>query len=741
MRGFGLLVLGVFGCVSLAGVSTAQSPLFDIEVMAVLSKAGCNAGACHGNQNGKGGFRLSLRGEDPDFDYQAITRHEGGRRINRFDPANSLLLCKPLMQVPHEGGKRFGIDSVAYRVLLDWIAAGAVRAPAPRLVELRVEPPSYTWPADQQELALHVEARFADGSVRDVTDMAVYENADGPVVVEADGRLRPIGPGEGTLVVRFLDQQVPVRVLIPFDSSRLANSGDTGTDSSPANYIDTWIDQKLELLGVPSSGMCEDGVFVRRVYLDLIGLLPAAEEVRAFCEDTRPDKRERLVDELLGRFEFAEHWALKWSDLLRNEEKVLDTRGVDVFYEWIRDAIAQDMPLDQIVRQLITARGSTYEVPATNFYRAHRDPFIRAETVARLFLGVRLQCARCHNHPFDRWTLDDYYAWASCFDGIEYEIIKNDRQDKFDQHEFVGEQIVKVKAEGLVRNPRTGREALPRLLGTDRQINPAEQDRLTVVAEWLASPENPWFSRVLANWVFYHLMGRGLVDPLDDFRTTNPPSHPELLEALAQDLAAHQFQLKPLVRRIVLSRAYQRSARPVAGQPEDDRFFARAVVRRLTAEQLLDAQSQVLEAPLSFAGYPPGTRAGQIRGVRRVRERQQRPTEDDRFLRTFGKPDRLLACECERSNELSLKQVFWLTGESLQTRLANSPRVAQWVAREPARDIESLQELYWSALARPPSEEEQHRCLDYLSDRDSRQAAWQDIVWAVLTSREFMFRH
>ncbi len=736
----GRILASSYCCFALLVPAMAVEPSFDVDVLAVLSKAGCNSGACHGNQHGKGGFRLSLRGEDPDFDYQSIVRGEGGRRINRQRPEESLLLVKPSMQVPHEGGRRFAIGSVAWQTLYDWIKAGAPRTPVPQLKQLVVEPSQWMADPGESQVVLHVEARFDDGTTRDVTALAVYENAEGPIVVHSDGRVHVSGLGEATLLVRFLDQQVPVRILVPYaDGRKDASLASTELDQS--NYIDQWIDRKLALLGVPASGVCDDATFVRRVYLDLIGLLPTAEEAREFCADTHPDKRQRLVDRLLSRVEFAEHWALKWSDLLRNEEKVLDTQGVDVFYEWLRDTIAADVPLDEMVRQLITARGSTYQVPAANFYRAHRDPFVRAETVARLFLGVRLQCARCHNHPFDRWTQHDYYGWASCFEGIDYEIIKNDRRDKFDQHEFVGEQIVKVKPEGLVKHPRTGQEMMPRLLGTERLIDPSQVDRLTAVAQWLTAPDNPWFARTIANWVFYHMMGKGLVEPVDDFRATNLPSHPELLDALAADLVAQQFRLKSLVRRIVLSRAYQRTAAPLELQPEENRLFARAIVRRLTAEQLLDLQAQVLDIALRFAGYPVGTRAGQVRGVRRVREREQRPTEDDRFLRAFGKPDRLLACECERSNELSLKQVLWLTGQPLHERLVRSPRIARWATLDSSHDPQSLEELYWSALARPPRDDEKTALLEWLAQSTDRHAAWQDVVWAVMTSREFMYRH
>ncbi len=722
----------------LAASSAAEEhpPSFARDVMAVLAKAGCNMGACHGNQAGKGGFRLSLRGEDAEFDYHSLVRGEGGRRLDPLDPAASLLLLKPTGRLAHQGGVRFARDSREYELLRAWIAAGM---PAdyerPRVARLHIEPPDATLEAPVADIQLQVEAEFVDGTRSDVTPLAVYESAVGAIELSPEGRVTRLGPGEATLVVRYLNGQAAVRLAFVDPVP-----GFVAGRERPANFVDTWIDQKLDRLRIPSSPPCDDGTFVRRAYVDAIGLLPTAEEARAFCQDASPQKRARLIEHLLARPEFADHWALKWSDLLRNEEKVLDTQGVDAFYTWIREAMQQGLPLDEFVRQLLTARGSTYEVPAANYYRANRDPTTRSETTAQVFLGLRLQCARCHNHPFDHWTQDDYYAWGSCFEGIDYEIVKNDRRDKFDKHEFVGEQIVKVSNQGLLKNPRTGEEVGPRLLGAADKL-PPDGDRLELLAAWLTSPDNPWFARVMSNLVWYHVMGRGLVDPLDDFRVTNPATHPELLDELARELVTHDFDLRHLVRTIMVSQAYQRDPLPVAGQSETDVDYARAVVRRLTAEQLLDAQSQVLDQPAEFSGYPAGTRAGQVRGVRRARERDARSTAADRFLRTFGKPERLLACECERSNETSLKQVFNLVGGDLQERLGqDGNRISSWLDRDASLE-EALDELYWTALSRAPTPAEREACQLVLNSESDRRVAWEDIVWAVLNSKEFLFRH
>ncbi len=486
----------------------------------------------------------------------------------------------------------------------------------------------------------------------------------------------------------------------------------------------------------------DDHTFVRRAYLDALGILPSAEEARAFVADTRAEKRRRLIDELLARPEFADNWALKWSDLLRNEEKVLDTKGVDAFHGWIRAAVAEGKPVDQFVRELITARGSTYETPPANYWRANRDPLTRAETTARLFLGTRLQCAKCHNHPFERWTQDDYYSWAALFARIDYEIVENKRQDKFDKHEFVGEQIVLVKDEGEVKNARSGKTAKPNYLGAAATEFDAKADRLALLADWLTGEDNELFAKSQVNWIWYHLMGRGLVEPIDDFRATNPASNPHLLNALAEEFVANGFDLRHVVRVIMNSRTYQLSASPNETNSDDQSNNSRAIVRRLTAEQLLDAQCQVLDAPADFAGYSPGLRANQLPGVRRVRRRDHNEQgTEDRFLRMFGKPDRLLACECERSNETTLSHAFVLIGgDSLNDRLNQAHNRLARLAKSEKSDDEIIDELYWSALSRPATDEEMRASLALIDSTEDRLTALQDIAWALLNAKEFIFR-
>ena len=728
--------------VSAGPLAAAEAPSFDRDVMAVLSKAGCNLGACHGNQNGKGGFKLSLRGENQRADYDSLVRLADQRRVNLLAPESSLILQKPSGQVVHQGGVRFHRDWPEHQILLDWVTAGAPgpNKDLPKLTRLEVTPAEAVLIEPAFEQAIKVMAHFADGSARDVTRLACYEPTTRGIIVSKEGLVSREQLGEATVIVRYLSLQTPVRLAF------LPSRPSFAWSESPANnYIDELVLARLKMLQINPSPLCDDATFVRRAYLDVIGLLPTADEARLFVADPSPDKRARLIDALLERPEFAEHWALKWSDLLRNEEKVLDAKGVDVFYTWLRNSIASGKPLNEMVRELVAARGSTYENPPANFYRANRDPQTRGETAARLFLGVRLQCARCHNHPYDRWTQDDYYSWAALFGRIDYKIVDNNRKDKFDKHEFDGEQIVEIKPVGEVENARTGLPAQPRFLGADTPPLEAHDDRLLPLSLWLASPQNELFVKSQANFIWYHLLGRGIVEPIDDFRLTNPPTNPALLDALARDLTASSFDLKHLVRTIMNSRTYQTSAEPNETNGDDEANFSRAIVRRLPAEKLLDAQCQVLDVAAEINGYPLGTRAGQIKGTVRVRTRDKRPSSADRILRSFGKPDRLLACECERSNETTLKQAFTLIGDQgLNDLLAHDDNRLARLVKSGQPPAEVIAELYWTALSRPPTAEELsagEQLWNDSPDEATRLAALQDLAWALMNSKEFVFRH
>lgn len=733
----------VFRCLlillcALVSPAAAADVSFRNDVMAVLSKAGCNAGVCHGNAHGKGGFKLSLRGEDPPRDFRALTRGMNNRRTNVVQPDRSLVLLKPTMQIAHEGGKRFDEKSLQYHILRTWIAAGTPRDPpsTPRLTSLAVSPKQKYLVDPEKTFSLRVTAKFSNGSRKDVTRLAVYEPAAQNAEVSADGKVTRLAFGENTITVRYLDRQVPVRVaFIP------ARPGFVWKAPRPANFIDRHVFRKLKALRMNPSPVAGDTVFLRRAYLDLLGILPTASEARRFVADKDPQKRAKLVDRLLKRPEFADYWALKWSDLLRNEEKTLDRKGVQNFYKWIRNSIATGKPLNRFARELISSRGSTYKRPASNFYRAMRDPFTRGEATAQLFLGIRLQCAKCHNHPFDRWTQDDYYGWANNFARVKYKVLKNKRRDKNDKHEFDGEQIVYMAKKGDVTNPRIERSTPPRFLGDGAKQPDAGKDRLEQLAAWVADPHNERFAKTQANRIWFHLLGRGIVDPIDDFRATNPPANPELLDALAQDFAAHKFDLRHLIRAIVTSKTYQLSSRPNDTNRDDATNFSHAAVRRLTAEQTLDALSQVTGVPVEFNGYPLGTRAGQIAGVRAVRRRDKRPSEGDQFLKLFGKPPRLQSCECERSDDATLNQTFELVSGPLLERMLSDPKNRPGrLLRANRSDASRVTELYWTALTRPPTSSELKATLQLLRTAKDRRQTFEDVLWALVNSNEFQLR-
>jgi hypothetical protein len=745
---------------SIADTSAARpviDPEFAIDVMSVLSKAGCNAGTCHGNLNGKGGFKLSLRGQDAQFDYHALVLASRGRRINAPAPGQSLFLLKATGGIAHRGGIRFDTNSPEYQLLESWLRQGA-RGPSPdasEVVRLDVQPSQAIVVDPQDELQIHVRAHFSDGTSRDVTDRACYEMSNLKATATPGGLVVRNDYGETTLIVRYLQKQLAVPIAFTRDRPNFR-----WADPPQNNDIDRHTFAKLRRLRINPSPLCDDSVFLRRAYLDAIGRLPTAEEAREFASDDAAGKRSRQIDALLIRPEFADYWALKWADILRTEEKVLDTQGVEAFHGWIRDCIASARPLDQFARDLVTGVGSTYKHPPANFYRANRDPSTRGETTARLFLGTRLQCAKCHNHPFDRWTQDDYYRWSSLFSQIDYDLGENKRQDKLDNNEFVGEQTVLVAKKDEVRNPTSGQIAAPKFLGGPSLADVSVEDRLSALARWLTAPENELFAKSQTNFIWYHMMGRGLVDPIDDFRMTNPPSNPDLLDWLSAELVASGFDLRYLVRTIMNSRTYQLSSEPNATNVDDQTSYSRALVQRLPAEVILDMQSDVLDSPAGFVGYPMGIRAVQIPGVHKKRPRDQPPLAGDRFLKTFGKPERILACDCERSSETTLKQAFTLIGDGLNDRIASPGNRVQRLAASTMSDREVVEELYWTALSRPPTVAERSAAIEMINTpidkvfksykeallslitapAAERAPALQDLAWALLNAKEFLFR-
>jgi hypothetical protein len=706
--------------------------------MAVLSRCGCNAGACHGNQNGKNGFKLSLRGQDPAFDYAALTRDMGGRRVDPLRPDDSLLLTKASGRTGHEGGQRFGVRSPEYAILRQWIAAGMPDDPpdAPRLVRLEVSPATKVLVEPADRIGLRVRAAFSDGTSRDVTALSVFEPSNLNVRIERDGTVQRVSFGETAILVRFLDRQATVPLaFVP------ARPDFVWSSPPENNYIDRHIDAKLKTLRVNPSELCSDSVFLRRAYLDLLGILPTPDETRTFLADPRPDKRSRLIDALLQRPEFAEFWALKWADLLRSEEKTLDRKGVAVFYDWLRRSIAEGKPLNELARELIAARGSTYAEPAANYYRALREPYARAEATAQVFLGVRLQCAKCHNHPFERWTQDDYHRFAALFARIDYRILENNRRDRLDKHEFDGEQIVYQNRDTELLHPLTKEPLSPRFLGTQTPAFGPSDDRLTALADWVARPDNPFFARAQANRVWAHLMGRGLVDPLDDFRDSNPSVNAPLLDALARDFAEHRFDLRHLLRVIMNSRTYQLSSTPNDTNRDDESNFSHALVRPLQAEQLLDALTQVAGAPVHFNGFPMGTRAGQLPGVGVVRRRDEKASDGERFLSVFGKPVRSLSCECERSDDQTLNQAFQLiTGQTINRLLAEPENRLGKLLSAGASDESILNELFLTALCREPTSRERERALALVKKAKDRRSGFEDVTWGLVNAKEFLLR-
>lgn len=730
---------------SQSALTQPRAPSFRNEVMAVLSRSGCNLGTCHGNQNGKGGFKISLRGQDPETDFLTLTRQLAGRRANAMNPDESLLLQKPAMQVPHEGGRRFSPESAEYRLLRGWIAAGmpSDHGDIPVLQRLAVTPNMITLQAPDQSVTLKAVATFSDHSQRDVTQLAVFESSDPTVQITSGGVVQfPTSDfsRRTSITVRYLNQQtvsrvesVPGRPEFQFKSP------------VSANFVDDLVFAQLQRLKINPSDVCDDTTFLRRVFLDVTGLLPSSQKAQEFLASQDPKKRLLLVEELLASPEYVDFQTLRWADLLRVEDKTLDAKGVDVFTHWIRDSVAADKPLNQFAAEIIAARGSTYTEAPSNFYRALRTPEERSESAAQVFLGIRLQCAKCHNHPFDRWTQDDYYGWTNFFARVDYKIVENKRRDENDKHEFNGEQIVLMKDKGEVRNPTTGQVINLRFLGEanlDTSKSPtADGDRLQQLAQWLSASDNERFAATQANRIWFQLMGVGIVDPIDDFRATNPPSNPELLEALRLEFVNSNYSVRHLMRLILNSRAYQLSSEENDTNRVDETMFSHAVPRRLTAEQTLDAVSQVLQAPAVFGGHPKGTRAVQITGVRNGGNRYSKPENGDRFLALFGKPSRLQTCECERTGETTLAQTMeMVSGELIADLLRDDQNN---VARALSSDLsneEFVSQLYWSALSRQATDEELTSFLSWIDLRADRRTALQDVSWAVLNSNEFLLR-
>jgi hypothetical protein len=705
----------------------SQPVRFRTELIASLNVGGCNMGACHGTPSGKGGFKLSLRGFDPAADYVQLTRDVLGRRSDRLTADASLVYLKALGRVPHEGGQRFLPGSVPGRTLHDWLAEGLLddSAGAAEVQDIRILPGSRVLndPARWQQLS--VLARFSDGSVRDVTRLTVFSASDAAVAdVTPSGLVEFKQAGEVAILCRYLQQLQTVRLM--FLEPR---KGFAWTAPPEANYVDKHVFAKLKMLSIPPSELCTDQEFVRRAYLDICGILPSAAEVKAFLGDKAPDKRAKLIDALLERPEYADFWTLKWSDVLRSSRKAIQVKGVYVFQHWLRDHLERNTPFDTVVRELITADGSTFSNPPANFYRIARDPQNLAETTAQLFFGIRMQCAKCHNHPFERWTQDDYYSMAAFFARVRQ---KKDDIEPGPNPQTVGAEVIYSDRGGEVTQPRTGRVMPPKFMGGAVATVPANRDRREVLAEWLTADNNPFLPKSVANRIWFHLNGRGIVDPVDDFRDSNPAANDELLDALAKDFVASHFDVKHLIRVIMNSRTYQLSAQGNEFNKDDNKYFSHAVTKLLGAEQLLDALCTVTEVPEKFPGMPLGTRAVQL------------PDGDNNhpFLKTFGQPARELACECEREGDSNLAQALQLiNGPTVNEKLRNPNNHIGRLLAKKTGDVDMLTELYLSTLSRPPTEADIKVSLAHIAKAQDKRKAWEDVHWALLNAKEFLFRH
>ncbi len=713
---------------------------FQRHVLPVLTKSGCNSGACHGALAGKGGFKLSLRGYDPLGDYAAITLQSRGRRINLADPARSLLLLKPTTAVPHKGGLRLDPASPDYRILVEWIAAGT-KPPHESDVQLsRVEViPSEKVMQPSSNCSLTVRAYYSDGRSEDVTRWAVYSSADESVVeVDSAGRIQVVGRGEASVIVWFSSHIAVSRITVPFTQ---ATESANDLPIVRNNWIDDLVLKKLESLHVVPSPLANDSEFVRRVYLSTIGTLPREEETGRFLKDIRPDKRDRLIDELLSRPEFVDFWTYKWSDLLLVNGRRLRPAAVEAYHAWIREHVRNNTPWDEVVSQVVTASGSTTQNGAANFYALHQDPEAMTENVCQAFLGLSIGCARCHNHPLEKWTNDQYYGMASHFARVRGKGWGGDPRSGN------GDRVVFVSSSGELIQPLRGKPQPPTPLNGKPLDFDLPGDRRVHLAKWLTAAENPYFTRALVNRVWAALFGMGIVEPVDDMRVSNPASNEPLLNALSDFVIEHNYNIKDLIRLIVQSATFQRSSQSMPENEEDRRYFSRYYPHRLPAEELLDAIAQITEVPSEFSeigfegndvekteAYPLGTRAIQLADS----------AVASKFLKTFGRNDRDITCECERSNTPNLVQVLHLNnGSTVNERLRNPTNsLDSELLAFPSWELR-IDHVFLTTLCRYPTLSERNQLIEELSlvPIDESRAALEDLYWSVMSSREFLFNH
>lgn len=717
---------------------TSESPVdFSHEVVPVFTKYGCNGGGCHGKSGGQNNFRLSLLGYEPWNDHDWLVRESRGRRISPAAPENSLLLLKATGEIPHEGGIRLEKHSPDYEVITRWIEQGLPATPdeAPRVERIEAFPVDrVVEPNDEQQLA--VTAFFSDGSSRDITHAAIYEaNQEERAEVDSSGHV-VFGKlaGSTSIMIRFQEHVAVFRATIPLGKS-------IGSLPAPENFVDEQIFKKLTLLGLPPSRQADDPSFLRRVTIDIAGRLPTAEETKTFLADQGPDKRKRKIDELLDSPDYAAYFAQKWAGILRNK-RTKDTyqRGTFAFHEWLRNSIYENKPYDQLVTEVITASGEIGHNPAVGWYRAVKDQKEQMQDIAQVFLGIRMQCAQCHHHPYEKWSQDDYYSFAAFLTTVGRK--KGEQPDE--------EIIYHKRATAAMQNPNTQVTLKPTPLGGDALEIPIEEDPREAMAEWLTAKDNPYFAHMLVNRYWKHFFSIGLVEPEDDMRVTNPASHPELLNGLANHFAESGFDLKELIRTLCNSRAYQFDSDPNEHNVKDTQNFSRYYPKRLQAEVLLDAINLVSQSKDTFRNQPDGVRATWLP--------DDKFNGDSFFLTVFGRPEMDSACECERVADANLAQSLHLiNSDTIQTKLSHGEGRAAALAKQVDRpDEDRLSEIYLYALSRKPGAEELDAARAHLGRKRSKaaekeddeltpekaeQEAFEDILWALLNTKEFLFNH
>jgi hypothetical protein len=717
-----------------AAAAPAKPISFNNDIVPMLTRAGCNAGSCHGSQFGKGGYKLSLAGFDPDLDYQNTVKQAKGRRVSIVDPIRSLILLKPSMSVPHGGGLRLTKGSADYLLLERWLKSGAQGpiASDPTVTGIQVIPQEKAFAKPGQKLQLKVVAVYSDGSKREVTSHARIGSLNDAIAsCTPDGLVTASGRGQTAIMIRYSGQATVATMVLPYPAKKQI----TPAAKDLANPIDALVARKQAQLGLPASPLCDDRTFIRRVSFDLIGTAPKENEIEAFLSDSRPDKRVKLVDALLDRPEYADYWTLKWGDLLRSNRPNLGVKGMWSFSNWIHNQLNANRPVNGMVHDLIMAQGSTYTNGPSNYYRVASNPQDLAETTSQVFMGVRLQCARCHHHPFEKWSQADYYQFAAFFARIGL-------KSSNDFGVFGNENIVKIQDGGEVYHPKTGAKMQPTPLGLQLAVakgektpDPdAEGDRRMELANWLTSKDNRFFARNIANRYWGYMFGKGIVNPIDDQRITNPPTNPALLEALADELVKSGFDLKQMLRTICTTRTYQRSSAALPGNRQDELFFTHYEPKQLNAESLLDAIDFACGTQEKFPELPKGTRAIQLPD----------PSVNSDFLDVFGRPQRLIACECERQSEPNLSQTLRLmNGDLINRKVGEGDGRLAIMIKAKLPDETILNTIYESTLARPPRVQEKRSVMGVLAftaDRD-RKSVFEDVLITLLNSKEFLFNH